>query len=381
MIQRAWFEEFRALRKVSVELTPLTVFVGPNGSGKTSVLEGIELALLVAQMGGDVAARAWARDRARRAEAVRPTALGVEIEGGDPPDYFEVRYRQLSSAVPTGFAGVTRGRCGGVEKQLDEGQTFGFVNNLGSAFDSFKASLPRVRRLRLDASSLAAPSYSEDAVPLVSSTGEGLASVIADLASRRPDVNDRIVADVRRVIPSLRRIRAVRAQVERDEMQVIEFNGKSVRVPDKRSYWGHSLVVDMTGGDDIPLSMAGEGTALAVGLMTVLRTAEPPQLLLLDDLDRALHPKAQQDLVALLREVMAADPELQIIATSHSPFLLDALEHEEVRLTTLADDGGVLCAALHEHPEFEQWKSLVKPGELWTSGLEDWLRAKQGRAA
>jgi hypothetical protein len=71
---------------------------------------------------------------------------------------------------------------------------------------------------------------------------------------------------------------------------------------------------------------------------------------------------------------------LQIVATSHSPFLLDALEHREVRLTTLADDGSVLCAPLGEHPSFERWKNLVHPGELWSSELEDWLRQPRDAA-
>lgn len=381
MIRRAWFEEFRALRKVSVELAPLTVFVGPNGSGKTTVLEGIELAMFTARFGGVLAAKLWARDRARRADALRATALGVEFTGGDPPDLFEVRYREVSDREFTAVQGRTRGRCGGVEKSLEESSNFGFLSNLGDPFGALQASLPEVRRLRLDANRLAAPSYSEEAVPVISMNGDGLASVIADLATRTPEVNEAIAEEVRKVIPALRRIRAVRAQVERDEEQRIEVNGSSLRVPNKRTYWGHSVVVDMVGGESIPLALAGEGTALAIGLTTVLRAADGPQLLLLDDLDRALHPKAQQDLVAMLRKVMSADPALQIIATTHSPFLLDALEHEEVRLTTLDHDGSVLCYALHDHPEFEQWKSLVKPGELWTSGLEDWLRSKHGRAA
>jgi hypothetical protein len=80
--------------------------------------------------------------------------------------------------------------------------------------------------------------------------------------------------------------------------------------------------------------------------------------------------------VKLLRDVMAADESLQIIATSHSPFLLDELQHEEVRVTTLSDDGAVLCGALNENPDFARWSTQVKPGELWMSGLEDWLRKR-----
>jgi predicted ATPase len=41
MLQAVSFENFRCLRKVSLRLAPLTVLVGPNASGKSTVLEGL----------------------------------------------------------------------------------------------------------------------------------------------------------------------------------------------------------------------------------------------------------------------------------------------------------------------------------------------------
>ncbi|WP_093522796.1 AAA family ATPase [Stigmatella erecta] len=41
MITSVHFKYFRALRDVSMTLTPLTVLVGPNSSGKTSAMEGL----------------------------------------------------------------------------------------------------------------------------------------------------------------------------------------------------------------------------------------------------------------------------------------------------------------------------------------------------
>jgi signal transduction histidine kinase len=59
------------------------------------------------------------------------------------------------------------------------------------------------------------------------------------------------------------------------------------------------------------------------------------------------------------------DPELQIVATSHSPYLLDQLQPEEVRLTTIREDGSSVCGSLVDHPEFERWKDEMAPGEMW----------------
>ena len=41
MIQNASFRNFKSLRHVEVDFERLTVFVGPNASGKTSILEGL----------------------------------------------------------------------------------------------------------------------------------------------------------------------------------------------------------------------------------------------------------------------------------------------------------------------------------------------------
>ena len=48
MIQKVHIQNFKSLRDVSVELERFTVFVGANGSGKTSVLEAIHNAVRAA---------------------------------------------------------------------------------------------------------------------------------------------------------------------------------------------------------------------------------------------------------------------------------------------------------------------------------------------
>ena len=45
MLTRLTVRNFRALENLEVPLTPITAFVGPNGTGKTSLLRAIELVL------------------------------------------------------------------------------------------------------------------------------------------------------------------------------------------------------------------------------------------------------------------------------------------------------------------------------------------------
>ena len=48
MIKTIAIENFKNLRKQQIELGRLTVFVGPNASGKTSVLQAVDLAIRAA---------------------------------------------------------------------------------------------------------------------------------------------------------------------------------------------------------------------------------------------------------------------------------------------------------------------------------------------
>ena len=96
-------------------------------------------------------------------------------------------------------------------------------------------------------------------------------------------------------------------------------------------------------------------------------------MVLLDDLDRGLHPKAQKELISLLRGLLETNTDLQILATTHSPYMLDCMATNEVRMTVLRDDGATACAALASHPQFEKWKDEMAPGEMWSLFGEKWL--------
>ncbi|HYH66124.1 MAG TPA: AAA family ATPase, partial [Urbifossiella sp.] len=98
-----------------------------------------------------------------------------------------------------------------------------------------------------------------------------------------------------------------------------------------------------------------------------------PNLVLLDDLDRGLHPKAQRELIGLLRSVLDSDPELQFVATTHSPYLLGSMEPNEVRMTHLNDAGATVCDSLTHHPKFEKWKDEMSAGEMWSLFGEKWV--------
>src|SRR5262249_52235554 len=135
------------------------------------------------------------------------------------------------------------------------------------------AALEQTRKmifLRLNASIMARPSYSEHDPPRVEYTGEGLASVLAYMALNDPQGFEDLVAVARTLIPRLRRIRFRKATVYRTESELVRFGRDAVNRRSQRPYQGELILLDFEHAENVSARTASEGTVLMLGLLTVL---------------------------------------------------------------------------------------------------------------
>jgi predicted ATPase len=158
-------------------------------------------------------------------------------------------------------------------------------------------------------------------------------------------------------------------------MQKIDIDGQPVWRPVNESQIGDRFEIEFDDKSVIPADLLSEGTVLALGLLTTLREPRRPRLLLLDDIDRGLHLGAQAKLVQVLRAMMSVDPELQIVCTTHSPYVLDLFDPAEVRVLALDSERRAHARPLTEHPELAKWKFGTQTGELWAALGEAWVAA------
>ena len=399
MIDKVSFTNFKSLRRVDVDLRRFMVIVGPNGSGKTSILDGLHYPAQATQRPlASILRGVFAPPNLQSRGAEEPMKLAVsgDYRGVRAEVEIAITCSDRAGAGPVWRAMFTR-RWGELEEQTSETRegsspvakppagTLGqpapvpppppatMMRRDSREMLALAEALGSTRKLRLDVEKLAAPSYSDEETPRLAVDGEGLASVLADLAGRSPDIFQSIQDAATQVIPTLARIRTRRAKVRERVQQEIRIDDEPVTRTVERANWGQQLVLDFKGAPDVPAPLASEGTLLVIGLLTALLTEPRPRLLLLDDIDKALHPRAQRELVAQLRRVLALDPELQIIATSHSPCLLDHFDPQDVLVTALRADGSTACAPLTAHPDFERWKSTTHAGELWSFLGDDWV--------
>lgn len=320
MIETLSLRNFKVFREVDVPLRPLTAIVGPNASGKSTILQA--LALVFNQNIPEVQARVIPQGRRK----------------GD----------LKSIGRPGGCSLRCSGRVGSAPIAVEVVITDNDEWEWKSEKPLPKKLLPcAVAYLDLDPRKLAAPSP-QSALLVPEQDGRGLASALANLHLEHLPRFQALVENLSRVVPSVEDLR-VRSLTD-----------------------GFELLVDMHGATGVPAYAASAGTLLSLGLLTILTAKDPPKLVLIEDLERGLHPKALQELIGQLRLIQNQVEDLQIIATSHSPYLLDSFAAEEILLTSLDDNGHGQVRCLADHPDYKRWKDLMAPGEFWSSVGESW---------
>jgi predicted ATPase len=369
---------YRALRSVEFKsLTPLTVLLGPNGSGKSTVFDVFAFLSECFESG---LRRAWDR---------RGRAKELKTRGADGPLVIEIKYREPKLPLITYHLAVDerRGSPVVVEEWLrwkrgSRGQPFRFLDyreGVGraasgelpdaqdrrvetplkspdliavNALGQF-AEHPRVAALREFITGWYVSYFSVDdtrgqpeAGPQdrLSRTGDNLANVIQHLAEQHPARLERI-------------FEALRARVPRIEKVLAE------AMPDGRLLL---QIKDAPFDNPVLARFASDGTLKMLAYLVLLYDPNPPPFIGIEEPENFLHPRL---LPGLAEECRAASERGQLLVTTHSPFFLNSLRANEVRVL-YRDQAGYTQAALASEiagvPEFVDSGAAL--GDLWIEG-------------
>jgi predicted ATPase len=186
------------------------------------------------------------------------------------------------------------------------------------------------------------------------STGFGLAAVLDRLKDDYPEKWDLLVKELCEWLP---------------EYDHIEFH---------RPQDGFKEIVLRTkiGRHRILASELSQGTLIALALLTLAYAPDPPSLIGLEEIDRGIHPRLLRHLQDALYRLSYPERSkdkrqpIQVIATSHSPYLLDLFrEHPEE--VVLADKRGleVTMKRMSEIDHYEDIMGESPLSEIWYSGV------------
>jgi predicted ATPase len=213
---------------------------------------------------------------------------------------------------------------------------------------------------------------SDSEIPVVGLDGSGLATALKELKANDEARFDAFRTAVRQVIPLVEDFRFARRKRLETRARHIRVEDQMVEVPQPHTVILDELLIRFAGTGFVPARAASEGTLITLALLAALFTTQSvSRLLLIDDLDQGLHIEAQDQLVQALRRILEQQPEVQIIATAHSPYLVDHFSPDEVVVLRRTDVGQPIQATrLSEHPdtvlrEFKTGEALVATGKDW----------------
>lgn len=359
VIKSIEFENVKVFRKARAEFSDsrLNVIVGPNGSGKTTILEALWLTV-----------SAWRDPHLRAIKELEDSAdLSNPYDEGLSDAEKDVLERLPLSYRVAYWQSTGQQAAPSVCVVTDAGKNTLVASDFGmqvrwESRPMTRAMIVKFRSVEL--SRPATPTAFEDAID---TDGSGLVAALSDMQIRASGVSDRIRAGLKRVIPFFESY-----SLEIDDQGAPLRESPAAKRPPRQAETRYALKLNTTQGK-LDARQVSEGTLFVLGLLAVMHQPNPPDVLLFDDLDRGLHPAALGELVKLLREFLKERPEVQIIATTHSPYLVDHFEADEVLVTALDKDGYGAIGKLTDHPEFDRWKDKQLPGEFWASVGEKWL--------
>lgn len=381
-IESLHVRNYRALRDITLEkMTPLTVLLGPNGSGKSTVFD---VFAFLSECFSDGLRKAW--DRRGRFKELRSRdqegSIVIEIQYREQPRtplityHLEIdeqakgpvvkreflRWKRGHPAAPFHFLDYQYGQgkviTGDapessdtrIEKSLS-GPDVLAVNTLGTLAEN-----PRVIALRSFITGWHLSYLSADAArgnpeagaeERLSPTGNNLPNVIQYLRDQHPQRLEHIFVTLRRRIP---RIEKVEAEVLQDSRLLL-------------------LVKDAPFTTPVLSRFASDGTLKMLAYLTVLYDPDPPRLIGIEEPENYLHPRL---LPELAEECQQAAERTQLIVTTHSPFFINPLRPEEVRVLYRATDGYARVRRVSDmlgvQAFMDQGASL---GELWMEGHFD----------
>lgn len=302
-VERLRVRNFRCIKEVDFPLTPLHALIGPNDSGKSTLLEAIAAFSNDAQIDTESEISIFWKDQAQT----------------------RFSYRSVAH-----YASATTKNA----RELLNLQRFNPSQN-----GLMKIVAP-VRMLRLDPDAMREPTnlIAHGSPFEYGPRGEGLAAVYDALLSRRLEAFLEISKRFTTLFPTARSIQLT--------------NPTNIT---------KALGVELTDGRSVGAAQLSEGMLYWLAFATLPYLAPTP-IILIEEPENGLHPSRIGEVMRVLREISNTS---QIIIATHHPLIINELQPDEVTLITRTPEKGTIATPMSKTKNFEQRSKVYALGELW----------------
>lgn len=125
------------------------------------------------------------------------------------------------------------------------------------------------------------------------------------------------------------------------------------------------LFLDESEGRSIPATRLSDGTLRYLCLLAILLHPDPPPLIAIEEPELGLHPDMMPFLAELLQ---AASARTQIVVTTHSRGLVDALQERPECVVVCEKHEGESRFTRLDSEKLKHWLDRYSLGELWSIG-------------
>lgn len=330
MIASVAFRNFKALRNTTLDLAPFNLVIGPNGSGKTSLIQAL------------VRLRDLALSPSATVSPFSPRAEALELSFRFAPPHADVEARiscsaelvwdllQVKSPSPERWAAV-------------------------------RDDLARLRSYVFDHTAMAEGSPLSEGGQLAPD-GANLAAVLGQWQRSQPAVFGQAETEFCRLLPEFIRLEI---RQKRDGRQ--------------------SITAVLGDGSVVPAENLSQGTFYSLAMVALACDPQPPPVLCIEEMDRGIHPRMLREVRDLLYRLsypasVGASAEeaggsadrtpVQIIATTHSPYLLDLFrEHPEEVVIAQKQGQEARFERLADRPDLPELLQEGTLGDMWFAGI------------
>ncbi|MBN1975322.1 MAG: AAA family ATPase [Sedimentisphaerales bacterium] len=380
MIKRLRVKNFKALRDIEMELTPIHVLIGPNDSGKTSILEvlaalcrSVDHKLSEAFLGSWKGAELVWKGNPHVPVRIELdfeneiiTSYGIEVlfktqtKGADANKELIIANKGSSSDILPFRSDQTWVKyVHDVPSELNQQQHH---EKLGQVYQILSCG---VHYYHFNPSYLALPVALDSKRRFrMESDGFGLALLLDEILSFDRKRFDQLETRFIEIFPEIQSIKLLQAEAFRAPID----NSEQVTMLNKAD--GKGIYFQLKdSGQLIPASQASDGILLGLAYISVLYIPEheQPRLLLIEEPENGIHPRRLRDILEILHKLVMEQSHTQVVLTTHSPYVLDLFKPEEVTLCTKLDNGEIKTTRLSDSPAVKKQLDVFTLGEIWTS--------------
>jgi predicted ATPase len=367
MIKSLEIRNFKAIEKGKVKLSPLTAFIGYNGTGKSSMLEALETFQVIVTDGLEKSMSRWRKFEHIHFKGTKKKRefISAEIKYTYAP--MEFLFSAVLNKKKVGFSSSIGEDLAGhiyfLEEAISHPDSFIKRNPDHKVITHGKENIwlkPEISILSAEREILKYveswqflamntflmgnpyPQKKTGGKIILNHDGSNIAEYILAIREAKPDVFRGIIETMQFVLPYASDIQPVITE-ELEKMVYMQLSEQDFKVPG----W-----------------LLSTGTLKVLALLAVFRNPNPSPLIVVEEIENGLDPRSIHLVVDEMRRYIE-NKNCQVMITSHSPYLLDLLKLEEI-IVVEKTDGQSKFSRPSDNEELQAWSEKFNPGKLYT---------------